>query len=584
MIETPTEPELRGHRARWQIQPRLPDEIRRELGDRSVMAAHLLYCRGFRSLEDIQGFFEAKPVSHDPFLMPDMEAAVSRIALARQQGEKVAVYGDFDCDGITSAAVLQETLTSLGLDPIVHIPERVDGHGLHPETLAMLQGRGVSLVVTADCGITAIEEVIVAKGLGLDVIITDHHEPRPDGSLPDCLVVAPTRLHSEYPFRSLCGAGVVYKLAQALATRLPGALDPSDLLDLVAMGTVADVVPLRDENRSLVISGIERLRETRRPGLRALFRAAEVDPSRIDPISIGYYLAPRINAANRMASPQLAYELLTATDATEADRLAERLSDLNRQRQALVDTMLAMLLEEFGDPLALAEAVVAGERSPILVTLGDWPAGISGLLASKLVDVYGLPAFVATRDGELVIASARGAAGARIDEILEWCEASRPGGLFDGYGGHSRAGGFRVQADRWSETQVILADQAGRIEIDALGAVLEVDAEVSLRQLNFHAGKLIHSLAPFGMEFAEPLFLARNVVLRGKQPTVGDKHVRVRLSQSNAFAGGMFFNAPSEFLELPLDTAIDVLFHVSLNEWKGTLAVETQIRDWRIAE
>ncbi|HCG02301.1 MAG TPA: single-stranded-DNA-specific exonuclease RecJ [Chloroflexi bacterium] len=584
MIETPTEPELRGHRARWQIQPRLPDEIRRELGDRSVMAAHLLYCRGFRSLEDIQGFFEAKPVSHDPFLMPDMEAAVSRIALARQQGEKVAVYGDFDCDGITSAAVLQETLTSLGLDPIVHIPERVDGHGLHPETLAMLQGRGVSLVVTADCGITAIEEVIVAKGLGLDVIITDHHEPRPDGSLPDCLVVAPTRLHSEYPFRSLCGAGVVYKLAQALATRLPGALDPSDLLDLVAMGTVADVVPLRDENRSLVISGIERLRETRRPGLRALFRAAEVDPSRIDPISIGYYLAPRINAANRMASPQLAYELLTATDATEADRLAERLSDLNRQRQALVDTMLAMLLEEFGDPLALAEAVVAGERSPILVTLGDWPAGISGLLASKLVDVYGLPAFVATRDGELVIASARGAAGARIDEILEWCEASRPGGLFDGYGGHSRAGGFRVQADRWSETQVILADQAGRIEIDALGAVLEVDAEVSLRQLNFHAGKLIHSLAPFGMEFAEPLFLARNVVLRGKQPTVGDKHVRVRLSQSNAFAGGMFFNAPSEFLELPLDTAMDVLFHVSLNEWKGTLAVETQIRDWRIAE
>jgi single-stranded-DNA-specific exonuclease len=548
------------------------------------MAAHLLYCRGFRSLEDIQGFFEAKPVSHDPFLMPDMEAAVSRIALARQQGEKVAVYGDFDCDGITSAAVLQETLTSLGLDPIVHIPERVDGHGLHPETLAMLQGRGVSLVVTADCGITAIEEVIVAKGLGLDVIITDHHEPRPDGSLPDCLVVAPTRLHSEYPFRSLCGAGVVYKLAQALATRLPGALDPSDLLDLVAMGTVADVVPLRDENRSLVISGIERLRETRRPGLRALFRAAEVDPSRIDPISIGYYLAPRINAANRMASPQLAYELLTATDATEADRLAERLSDLNRQRQALVDTMLAMLLEEFGDPLALAEAVVAGERSPILVTLGDWPAGISGLLASKLVDVYGLPAFVATRDGELVIASARGAAGARIDEILEWCEASRPGGLFDGYGGHSRAGGFRVQADRWSETQVILADQAGRIEIDALGAVLEVDAEVSLRQLNFHAGKLIHSLAPFGMEFAEPLFLARNVVLRGKQPTVGDKHVRVRLSQSNAFAGGMFFNAPSEFLELPLDTAMDVLFHVSLNEWKGTLAVETQIRDWRIAE
>jgi single-stranded-DNA-specific exonuclease len=584
MIESPTEPELRGHRARWQIQPRLPDQIRDELGDRSVMAAHLLYCRGFRSIEEIRAFYDAKPISHDPFLMPDMEEAVARIALARERGEKVAIYGDFDCDGITSAAVLQETLISLGLDPIVHIPERVDGHGLHPETLAILQGQGVTLVVTADCGITAIEEVLVAKGLGLDVVITDHHEPRPDGSLPDCLVVAPTRLHSEYPFRSLCGAGVVYKLAQGLATRLPQALDPSDLLDLVAMGTVADVVPLRDENRSLVISGIERLRETSRPGLRALFRAAEVDPSRIDPVSIGYYLAPRINAANRMASPQLAYQLLTATDAAVADRLAQQLGDLNRQRQALVDTMLAMLLEEFGDPLTLAEAVLAGERSPILVTLGDWPAGISGLLASKLVDVYGLPAFVATRDGDLVVASARGAAGARIDEILEWCEGSQPGGLFDGYGGHSRAGGFRVQADRWSDTKAILANQAGRLEIDALGAVLEIDAEVSLRQLTFHAGKLIHSLAPFGMEFAEPLFLARKVVLKGKRPTIGNKHVRVRVSQSDSFSGGMFFNAPPEFLELPLGTTMDVVFHISLNEWKGTLAVETQIRDWRIAE
>jgi single-stranded-DNA-specific exonuclease len=566
------------------MRPRLPDEIRNELAGRSIMSAHLLYCRGFQSIEDILAFYEAKPISHDPFLMQDMEAAVDRLRLARKRRERVAIYGDFDCDGITSAAALQQTLTTLGLDPIVHIPERVDGHGLHPETLASLRGKSVSLVVTADCGITAIDEVQVAKGLGLDVIVTDHHEPRPDGSLPVCLVVAPTRLDSEYPFRSLCGVGVVYKLAQAIAARLPGALDPSELLDLVAMGTVADVVPLRDENRSLVIAGIDRLRDSTRPGLHALFRAAEVDPDRIDPVSIGYYLAPRINAANRMASPQLAFGLLTATDAAAADRLAHELSELNRERQALVDTMLAVLLEQFGDPLSLSESVINGERPPVLIAFGDWPAGISGLLASKLVDTYGLPAFVGTRDGEMVVASARGAAGSPIDEILEWCEASLPQGLFEGYGGHSRAGGFRVQADRWEETKAILAEQAGRIEIDRLGAVLEVDAEVSLKQLTFPAGKLLNALAPFGMEFPEPLFLARRVVLRGKQPTKGDKHVRVRLGQAGVFSGGMFFNAPPEFLELPLGTTLDVLFHVSMNEWNGMLAVETQIRDWRIAE
>jgi single-stranded-DNA-specific exonuclease len=245
--------------------------------------------------------------------------------------------------------------------------------------------------------------------------------------------------------------------------------------------------------------------------------------------------------------------------------------------------MLALLLEEFGDPVALTEAVVSGERPPILIASGDWPAGISGLLASKLVDIYGLPAFVATRDGDLMVSSARGAAGSRIDQILEWCESSLPGGLFEGHGGHSRAGGFRVRADRWEETKAILAEQAARIKIDGLGAVLEVDAEVLLKQLTFPAGKLLNSLAPFGMEFPEPLFLARRVVLQGKQPTKGDKHVRVRLSQAGISSGGMYFNAPQEFLDLPLGTTLDVLFHVSMNEWNGMVGVETQIRDWRIA-
>src|SRR5579872_781886 len=324
---------IRGHRALWRLEEPIPQGIRDSLGDESVMISHLLYCRGYRSIEAIRGFFTQGTISHDPFLLPDMDRAVRRISQAVERGERVAVYGDFDCDGLTAAAVLVATLEGLGLRPIAYIPEREDGHGLHPEGLAALADQGVELVVTADCGISAIEEVRVARGMGMDVVVTDHHEARIDGSLPDCPTVDPTRHDSEFPFRSLCGVGVTYKLAQALASTLPGAPDPDDVLDLVALGTIADVVPLLDENRSLVIRGLHRLRQTRRPGLAALFEAAGGDRKRIDPVAVGFYLAPRINAANRMATPQLAYDLITASDPGRAAELAALLSDHNQARQ-----------------------------------------------------------------------------------------------------------------------------------------------------------------------------------------------------------------------------------------------------------
>jgi single-stranded-DNA-specific exonuclease len=583
MIDSSPDTPLRGHRARWVLQPQLPDDIRAGIGDTSVMLAHLLYCRGYRSANDILGFYEGRPVSHDPFAIPGMTEAVERIVLARERGESVAVFGDFDCDGITATEILAETLEALGFDPLVHIPERVDGHGLQPEALAGLRDLGVTLVVTADCGITAVDEVQVARGLGLDVIVTDHHEPRPDGSMPNCPVVAPTSLLSEYPFRGLCGAGVAYKLAQALAVRLPGTVDPARSLDLVAMGTVADVVPLVDENRSLVIAGLRRLRETQRPGLLALFDAAGVDRTRLDPVSIGFYLAPRINAANRLASPRAAYDLLTAPDAETAAALADDLSALNRQRQALVEAIMAVLLADLGDPAAMAEEVAAGRKPPVLVVQGDWPSGISGLLAARLVEVYGLPAFVGTREAGVIVVSARGTPGSRVDEVLERCEASQPGGLFLGYGGHSRAGGFRVVAERWPLARDLLEAHATTGESGEVGAVLHVDAEVRLAQLTLEAAKAVRSLAPFGMEFPEPLFLARNVVLKTRRATSGDRHQKVRLTQRGSSIGGVFFNAPSAFVDIPLETPLDVLLHLELNEWNGTFSVEARLRDWRIA-
>ncbi|HEY8684588.1 MAG TPA: single-stranded-DNA-specific exonuclease RecJ [Chloroflexota bacterium] len=577
--------ELRGHRALWQVAAPIPSELRAALNGESVMLAHLLYCRGYRSLSEIQAFLRGDLISHDPFLLPDMEAAVERIARAADQSERVAVYGDFDCDGITSTAAIVETLTGLGLSPIAYIPTREEGHGLHPEALARLADRNVFLLVTADCGITCLEEVQVAKGMGMDVIVTDHHEARADGSLPTCPTISPTRHDSLYPFRSLSGAGVAYKLAQALRARLPQAPNPDDLLDLIALGTIADVVPLRDENRALVIRGMSRLRDTRRPGLLALYEVAGVDRHRIDPVSVGFYLAPRINAANRMASPQLAYDLVTAIDGAVAAGLAERLSDFNQQRQALVAETFDSMAATLGEPERIASDVSAGTQPPVLVVVGEWPSGISGLLASKLVELYGLPAFVGSVAGDgIVSVSARGVAGVHIDEMLEACEAAFPGGLFLGYGGHARAGGFRVAQDKLAVAQQTLEEYArGTIAVDPKGSILTIDAEVRFAQLTAGAGRQLLSLAPFGMDFGEPLFLTRKVELKRIVRLKSGSHGRLSLMQGTTRLEGVLFNAPPAVFQLQPGTHLDVVFHFGLNEWNGQVRPEITLRDWRVS-
>jgi single-stranded-DNA-specific exonuclease len=576
--------ELRGNRALWRLEAPFPREIRDALQGESVMISHLLYYRGYTTAEAIRGFWTQGNICHDPYLMPGMQAAAERLARAIADRERVAVYGDFDCDGITSAAVLVFALQALGLDPSVHIPDRDDGHGLHPEAVAALSDTGVTLIVTADCGVTAMDEVRVARGMGMDVVITDHHEARPDGSRPDCPVVNPRRLDSEYPYPYLCGVGVAYKLIQALADRVPGALDPDELLDLVALGTIADVVPLQDENRSLVVRGLQRLRETRRPGLLALFEAAGIERSRIDPTAVGYYLAPRINAANRMATPQKAYELMTASDPATAAVLAGELSLHNRQRQLLVAEKFEEITEQLGVPATIAAQVQDGSRPPLLVIVGDWPPGISGLLASKLVDAYGLPAFVGSQSADGVVSvSARSVPRVAIDELLERCEAALPGGLFLGYGGHARAGGFRVDQDKLSAAQEILHEQGRQtIPVDQIGAVLTIDAEIGLRQVTLDAAKRIRALAPFGMGFPEPLFLTRGVTVRRVSAMGGGKHCRVALQQSGAWLDGVCFNAP-EMLALSPGTLLDAVFQVQLDEWQGMTKLQLVIRDWRLA-
>src|SRR4051795_3983932 len=381
------------HEGTWTIRPcplRVQTELAQELGI-SELTASVLVRRGYADPAEARAFLAGEQPPHDPFLLGDMQVACERIRAAIAAGRRVCVHGDYDVDGISATALAVLLLRELGADVDWHLPSRFEeGYGVSRQTLGRLADEGCGLLLTVDCGITAVEEVAEAKARGLEVIVTDHH--RPADTLPDCPIVA-TR-PSEYPFPELCGTGVVYKLGKALF-----GVDsevPKRHLDLVALATIADVVPLVDENRALASAGLRALARTAKPGLRALMRAAGVDPATVDAGACGFRLGPRINAAGRLGHPRAALELLLTDDADEARRLANTLEDLNRERQAVEARIFreaAAQVEEWPEDKRGRRAyVVAGE---------NWHEGVIGIVASRLVERFGRPVvLIAGTDGD----------------------------------------------------------------------------------------------------------------------------------------------------------------------------------------
>src|SRR5579864_8693268 len=371
------------HEGTWTLRP-CPHEVQAGLVSSlgvSELTAGVLVRRGFTDPAAARAFLAGEQPPHDPFLLGDMRAACERIRAAVADGRRICVHGDYDVDGIAATALAVHLLRELGAEVDWHLPSRFDeGYGVRAETLARLADDGCGLVLTVDCGITAVEEVAEARARRLEVIVTDHH--RPGATLPDCPIVA-TR-PSEYPFPELCGTGVVYKLGQALF-----GLDsevPKRHLDLVGMATIADVVPLLDENRSLAIAGLRALARTQKPGLQALMRAAGVDPAAVDAGAVGFRLGPRINAAGRLGHPRAALELLLTGDADEARRLANELEDLNRERQAVE----ARIFREAAQQVeAWPEA--ERERRAYVVAGESWHEGVIGIVASRLVERFNRP-------------------------------------------------------------------------------------------------------------------------------------------------------------------------------------------------
>jgi single-stranded-DNA-specific exonuclease len=556
------------HDGRWTLRPCPVEEARtiaRELGV-SEITASVLVRRGYADPADAAAFLAGEQPQHDPFLLGDMAAAVERIRAAIAQATKICVHGDYDVDGICATALAVLMLREAGADVVWHLPSRFEeGYGVSGQTIARLAEQGIGLVVTVDCGITAVQEVAEAKLLGLDVVVTDHH--RPGETLPDCPIVA-TR-PSDYPFPELCGTGVVLKLAQALL----GLDHPATTrhLDLVALATIADVVPLLDENRSLAIAGLRALARTRRPGLQALMRSARVDPATVDSGQVGFRLAPRINAAGRLGRPDVALELILTEDAREAGELAMRLEELNRERQAVEERILRAATRVID---AWPES--RRRRRGYVVWGEDWHEGVIGIVASRLVERYSRPiVLVAGGEGPAWKGSGRSIPSFDLHGALGACSDH-----LERFGGHRAAAGLSILPERleaFAEAFAIHAEAA--LTDEDLQPTTVVDAVVPASALTLDLAQGLDRLAPFGLGNPDVTLLVASC--EAVEPgVVGEgKHLRFRVRQQGRDAGSAIaFGMGPQLDRLRAEGRFDVAFRLKENHWNGTVAPQLVVR------
>ena len=552
---------------RWTIRPYAYDEAHAlavELGV-SEITASILVRRGHSDPREAAAFLDGEGVSHDPLLLGDMAGAVERIRVAVDRGERICVHGDYDVDGVCATALAVLTLRELGADVSWHLPSRFEeGYGVSGETVARLAADGVGLLITVDCGITAVEEVAEAKALGLDVIVTDHH--RPADTLPDCPIVA-TR-PSDYPFPDLCGTGVVFKLAQALL----GAEHPvlARNLDLVALATIADVVPLVDENRSLATAGLRALAQTRRPGLVALLKSARVDGAAIDTTAVGFRLAPRINAAGRLGRPDLALELVLTDDAEVATTLADELEGLNRERQAVEDKILRDAIRQVEEWPEERRA-----RRGYVVWNEEWHEGVIGIVASRLVERFNRPVVLIAGPGEAWKGSGRSVSAFDLHGALAACST-----LLERFGGHRAAAGLSIRPDQleaFSDAFGEYADQS--LAEEDMRSTTIVDAIVPASALTLGLAQELDRLAPFGLGNPDVTLLVASC--EAVEPsTVGEgKHLRFRVRQHGRDGGSAIaFGMGSQFERLRGETRYDLAFRLKENRWNGTVAPQLVVR------
>ncbi|TWT39526.1 single-stranded-DNA-specific exonuclease RecJ [Blastopirellula retiformator] len=574
---------------RWRIFPHDAARIRQLEQTAGVppVVAQLLLSRGLTDPGAVRGFLEAKFSDlRDPEFLPGVTAAAERIYAAVEEKRRITVYGDYDADGITSSAILYRCLQILGADVGYYVPSRFDeGYGLNSEALEKLVQRGTKLLVTVDCGIASVKEADFAKELGLELIITDHHEFA--DQLPDAAAIVHPRLPgTNYPFGGLCGAGVAFKLAWALCQKSSNARRVTDRLrnflltavGLASIGTVADVVPLVDENRLIVRHGLNCLREYPVPGIEAILEVAKLgDKKQLTSEDIGFMIGPRLNAAGRLGQAQLAIELLTTDSRERAQALAEYIHQLNDSRGSLERSIYLaaqkQAKEEF-DPV----------NDPALVLAGHgWHVGVIGIVAGRLADKYNRPVVLIALDQAGVkpgAGSARSACGLNLHEALKACEHH-----LLGCGGHAAAAGLQIEADKIDAFRAEFVEYAAaEVTDESQVAEIAIDAEAPISQLTYKTVNQIEMLAPFGEGNRRPIMCASGAKLVDKPKRIGggERHLAVHLEHHGVRIRGVAFGQ-GDWAE-PLakhDGLLDIAFQPVINNFRGRSNVELQLVDWK---
>ena len=551
----------------WNVQePKMEAVNALVSGGCKPLTAMVLASRGISTCQKADQYLSCSVPLHDPFLMTDMDLAVGRIGLAIAHKERMAVFGDYDVDGITATCLLTSFLRSCGAECLSYIPGRLEeGYGLNPIAIRQLHAEGVKLIITVDCGITAVDEAQLCKELGIDLVITDHHECK--AQLPEAIAVLdPHRPDGGYPHLNLSGVGVAFKLAAALSGDQDAVLN--EYADMVCLGTVADVMLLQGENRVFVDKGLKSMQHTRRPGIAALMAECGCDPENLNATAIGFMLAPRINAAGRMGQIDLAVELFLTEDAEKAAELAKALCELNRQRQSVESEIYDQAI-----------SMLSADPAPEAIVLADdrWHQGVVGIVASRIAEEYCCPTFLICLDGVHGKASSRSYGGFNLFASL-----TALSDLLESYGGHELAAGFTIHRDNIDEfrTQVcVLASQYYRD--DTPRTVLDADCAIRAELLTLPNVESLSALEPCGNGCPKPVLVMEQLQIERLQSVGNGKHLRLRLRQGRYSINAIYFSATAQSASICQGDLVDVAFHPQINEFRGEKSVQMNILDIR---
>lgn len=554
---------------KWQVHPKISNDLK----------IQLLYNRGvISSLEKAEEqassflFPNTKKDLFDPFQLKGLKKAAKRILEAAKNKEKIGIFGDYDADGIPGAAFLFEAFKKLGFKPLVYIPSRSEGYGFSTQAVQYFADKGVSLIVAVDAGIKDFKACRLAKKLGVDVIICDHHEQ--GKILPSALaIINPKRKDESYPFRELSGAAVAFKLIQGIS-KIDKRINNDFLrwsLDLMAISVIFDMVPLLSENRVLAKFGLRVLQKTKRVGLAELIKVSGINPQTIDAYQVGFIIAPRINAPGRIYNPQTSFKLLTTKDRNEARRLAQILDGVNRERQRQTEKFVKEALREI-------EKNKLHRHKVILVHNEDWPSGLVGLIASKLKEIFNRPVFVLQRGEKTATGSARSIDGFHLVEALAEVK-----NLIVRGGGHAKAAGVEVRLDQiqdFYEELLKLAEK--KIKKEDLVPVLEIDAMLSFKDIDFNLWQLMQDFEPFGMGNSRPMFLTQQAeILDIKTMGNGNKHLSLFLEEGGQVMRAVYFNNGGLNTRLSKGQKIDLVYSLICDNYLGRPKVELKLQDIR---